>query len=46
LVTLSGEGVERLHETSKKRQEQFLAGRSSRFRKGIAGTVGDPLRLR
>jgi hypothetical protein len=43
---LSAEGVERLNDRSKKRQEQFLAGRSSQFRNRIAGTLGDPLRYR
>jgi hypothetical protein len=43
---LSGEGLERLRDTSKKRQEHFLAGRSSQFRNRIVGTVGDPLRYR
>jgi hypothetical protein len=40
---LSGEGLERLRDTSKKRQEHFLA---SQFRNRIVGTVGDPLRYR
>jgi hypothetical protein len=43
---LSAEGLERLRETCKKRQEQFVAGRSSQFRNRIAGTVGDSLRYR